>query len=144
MVISSFSGEYRFLSNFYPCTILYDGLVYRSTEHAFQAAKTLSKAERADIRAASTPGKAKRLGRRLKLRPGWDRIKDGIMFDLLRQKFENVELMIKLVDTEDAQLVEGNYWHDNYWGVCFCGECDNSGDNMLGKLLMKVRDEVNG
>jgi predicted NAD-dependent protein-ADP-ribosyltransferase YbiA (DUF1768 family) len=62
-VINSFSGKYRFLSNFYECTVSYAQENYPSVEHAYQAAKTLDLEYRAMIRKALTPAKAKQLGR---------------------------------------------------------------------------------
>lgn len=134
--ITSFSGEFRFLSNFYPCRIVYEGLDYHSVEHAYQAAKT-EKQFRLPIRAAATPGKAKAMGRRVKLRDGWDDVKEDIMGMLLVQKFENDPLRTKLIETYPTQLIEGNNWGDTYWGVC-----GRKGKNRLGVLLMRVREEL--
>lgn len=72
--IDSFTGEYRFLSNFYPAEIELDGEVYQTLEAAFQARKTLDPGERAKIRTAKTPGEAKRLGRRVTLVPDWEKL----------------------------------------------------------------------
>jgi ribA/ribD-fused uncharacterized protein len=86
--IDSFSDEYRFLSNFWFCKVMLDGVEYPSTEHAFQAAKTLVQAQREEIRAAKTPGQAKRLGKLVELRPDWNQIRVSVMYDLLCQKFK--------------------------------------------------------
>lgn len=135
--ITSFTGEYAFLSNFY---VLSNG---STVEHAFQAAKTVDPEEKACILAASTPGNAKRLGRKVTLRPDWDIMKLDIMFSLLEMKFNfDPVLADKLINTGDAELVEGNTWHDTYWGVCTCSKCGNQGNNHLGKLLMQVRDTL--
>lgn len=49
----------------------------------------------------------------------------------------------KLLETGDAELIEGNYWHDNTWGQCYCPRCKNKiGENHLGKLLMKIRESL--
>lgn len=74
-IISRFDNEYSFLSNFYPCGITFDNDVYPSVEHAFQAAKTNDKQEREKIRNAETPGKAKRLGRKVRLIDSWNEIR---------------------------------------------------------------------
>lgn len=135
--IDSFTGSNRFLSNFYPCEIFFEGNIYISVEHAYQAAKTLDQGERDWIRAAKTPGEAKKLGRRVTLQAGWDATRVGVMRELLRMKFSNNVLKAMLVETEDAELVEGNYWGDRFWGVC-----KGRGQNKLGQLLMEIRKEA--
>ena len=86
---------------------------------------------------AQTPGQAKRLGRKCLLRKDWEEAKDHAMLSVLRAKFANPELKEKLIATGDVELVEGNHWNDTYWGVC-----NGIGKNMLGKLLMQVREEI--
>jgi ribA/ribD-fused uncharacterized protein len=137
-VIDSFTGKYRFLSNFYPVNVKLDGVNYPSVEHAYQAAKTLDEIKRARIRVANSPARAKLLGSKLKLRDDWKNIKIPIMRQLLTQKFNpevNYNLWVKLMNTHPHDLVEGNYWGDIFWGVC-----NNKGCNHLGKLLMSIRD----
>lgn len=137
-MIDSFSGEHRFLSNFYPCTIRLGGADYPSTEHAFQAAKTLDPDERLYIETlCATPAEAKRAGRRVKMRADWNAIRDDVMLACLRQKFSREPLRSKLLTTGDQPLVEGNHWGDTYWGVC-----RGKGENRLGELLMQVREEL--
>ena len=132
--IDSFSGPYRFLSNFYPAPVLLDNVLYPSTEHAFQAAKTTG--DRSAF-LKGTPTDAKRLGRRVALRPDWEAIKIDVMLDLLRQKFNGGGLRTKLLATGDAELIEGNMWGDRFWGVY-----RGVGENHLGRLLMRVRAEI--
>ena len=142
-MINSFEGKYAFLSNFYPSTFTHDGIEYPTVEHFFQAAKTIDIAEKKAIAAADTPGKAKRMGRAVKLRPDWEKVKVYYMELGLRLKFCNIELREKLRATGDEELIEGNYWCDNTWGDCSCDACkDQPGRNMLGKLLMQVRNEI--
>lgn len=133
-VIDRFDGEYRFLSNFWKSPVEYDGMLFESVEHAYQAAKTLDWDQREWVRSAPTPGKAKQYGRNVLLRPDWEEIKIGVMRGLLEQKFADAKLQAKLIATGNAELVEGNFWHDTFWGVC-----NGVGDNHLGKLLMEVR-----
>lgn len=142
--IPEFSGKYNFLSNFSDSPIKYEGIVYPTVEHAFQAAKTLNINKRLEIAHASTPGQAKRLGRSVKLRSDWEEIKVDIMRECLRLKFEIPELREALLETGNAELTEGNTWHDNFWGICYCSKCRASahGKNVLGLLLMEVRDEI--
>ena len=142
--ISNFDGEYRFLSNFYNSPIEKDGIVYPTNEHFFQAMKTLNIEERQMIAEAETPGEAKRMGRKIGLRPDWEEVKYPVMKEGLRLKFfTHKNLAKKLIDTGDAWLIEGNYWHDNTWGDCSCPRCLTiDGKNWLGTLLMEIRDEV--
>lgn len=141
-MISGFSGRNRFLSNFYPSRVQWDGEVYPTVEHAYQAAKTPDLAWRQMVRSAPTAGVAKRYGRQLPLREGWEQIKLIVMRDLLRQKFRAEPLAEMLIGTGDQVLVEGNVWHDNFWGSCRCLRCGDRGSNHLGKLLMQVRAEL--
>lgn len=135
--ISDFTGEYGFLSNFHSSAVEFEGKLYRTVEHAYQAAKTTDEAERRKIRDALYPNVAKKLGRRVTMRPGWDGMKVEVMLGLVRKKFAEPELRAKLLATENAKLVEGNWWHDTFWGVC-----QGVGKNHLGKILMRVRDEI--
>ena len=142
-MIVEFDGQYDFLSNFYPSSILYEGIVYPTNEHFFQAMKTLDQAERQKIANAETPGMAKRLGRHVQLRPDWEKIKVDVMRTGLMLKFTDAALAEKLIATGDEELVEGTKWHDNEWGSCSCSRCVNIlGKNKLGNLLMKVRKEL--
>ena len=135
--IDSFSGQHRFLSNFWMCAVVFDNATYPSVEHAFQAAKTLDRDARKAIRNADSPAKAKRLGRAANLRSDWEEIKIGTMRELLKKKFGTEPLKSKLLKTGTAQLIEGNWWGDHFWGVC-----DGKGENHLGLLLMEIREEL--
>lgn len=138
-MIEDFAGENRFLSNFYSAEVEYEGLTYKSVEHAYQAAKTQDPSERKKIREAETANKAKKLGGKLPKPEGWHNVSLGIMEDLVRQKFtKHPELKEKLLATGTEELVEGNWWGDEFWGVC-----KGKGLNHLGKILMKVRKELN-
>lgn len=136
-MIESFTGQYRFLSNFYPCPVEFEGISYRTVEHAFQAAKTHDLLYRTFIENAETPAKAKRLGRKAPLRENWEEVKIDVMHDLLREKFEHFELAMSLLSTGDEELVEGNWWGDTFWG-----KCNGFGANHLGHLLMEIREEL--
>ena len=142
-MIDCFEGKYDFLSNFYEHPIQYNGIVYPTNEHFFQAMKSLKEDERKMIAAAPTPGKAKRLGRAVTLRSDWETIKYDIMLMGLRLKFCDKDLREKLRATGDEYLIEGNWWHDNTWGDCSCERCKTTrGRNELGRLLMQVRNEI--
>ena len=141
-MINCFEREYAFLSNFYPSPIEYEGIKYPTVEAAFQAAKTLDLHMKMTIATADNPGKAKRMGRKVVLREDWEEIKDQVMEDCLRLKFSDPILREKLLATGDEELEEGNWWHDNYWGSCYCSRCGDVGKNKLGYLLMKIRKEI--
>lgn len=138
MSILEFRGTRRYLSSFWPCIIEYEGLVYPSTEHAFQAAKSLDIQLRLGVAGQPTPGKAKRAGRNLVCRPDWQDVKLQIMHDVVLEKFtRHSALAALLLDTRNQILVEGNTWDDTFWGVC-----RGEGTNHLGKILMQVREEI--
>jgi ribA/ribD-fused uncharacterized protein len=132
--IDSFTGDYAFLSNFYACKVNFEGVQYPSTEHAFQAAKTHDVGERLAIRDARSAGHAKKLGRNVLLRTDWGSAKMDIMRTVLHEKFKDPMLLVLLMDTGKAKLVEGNHWGDTWWGVC-----KGKGKNNLGILLMELR-----
>lgn len=137
-MIDSFSGAYHFLSNFSAAEVWLDGMSYPTVEHAYQAAKTFDVRERVRIQHADTPNEAKKLGRKSTLRNDWEEVKDEVMYKLLRQKFrQHPTLSHQLLETGDQELIEGNWWGDRYWGMC-----KGQGQNMLGKLLMQVRTEL--
>lgn len=137
--IESFSGDHRWLSNFYPCLIEYEGTYYHTVENAYQAAKTLDKQMRLRI-AAATPGQAKRLGRKVALRSDWEVVKLEVMATLVRQKFSDPDLGRLLNDTGAAEIIEGNTWNDTTWGMVW-RDGKWVGENHLGKILMEVRRE---
>lgn len=144
-VVEEFKGEYSFLSNFYWAPVWLDETEYPSTEHAFQAAKTLDFRERMKILAADTPGKAKKMGRSVTLREDWEEVKTSVMEDLVRQKFtSNLALQEALIATGDAELAEGNQWNDKTWGMVKDESGKWVGENRLGKILMKIRSELKG
>ena len=136
-MIDRFIGDFAFLSNFYPSTIRYEGILYKTIEHAYQAYKTLDESERNIVRSAKTAGEAKKLGRSVTLRSNWDKIKINLMREFIKLKFENPLLREMLLATGEADLVEGNYWNDKFWGVC-----RGQGENWLGKILVETRTDI--
>lgn len=134
--IRAFREEYFFLSNFYPCTITYDGLTYQNPEAAFQAAKVMSKEERIPF-TTMNPSEAKQAGRRVSLRPDWEQIKRSVMTEIERCKYDqHPDLLERLLATKDAYLEEGNTWGDRVWGTV-----NGQGANLLGHILMTYRAE---
>ena len=142
-MIAMFEGKYAFLSNFENSPFTIDGVTFPTVEHWFQAYKTLDPVEFMEIVSADTPGRAKRMGRRVTLRPDWEEVKVDVMRAGLRHKFAIPEFRTLLLATGDEELMEGNTWHDNTWGNCVCQKCQNiPGRNMLGMLLMELRNEI--
>lgn len=137
-VIDSFRGDHSFLSNFHKCKVEFEGMTYPSVEHAFQAAKNPDPDYRRSVAAVGSPVTAKRMGKKTALRPDWEEVKEGVMYELLLSKFSDPGLRDKLIATGDAELIEGNNHWDRYWGVCR-GERLNK----LGKLLMQMREKLN-
>lgn len=141
MAIDNFTGDYAFLSNFYPVSVkLMDSYPYSfcSVEHAYQAAKTYDWAERDHFRKIDlTAGQAKKLGRQVTMRNDWEKVKLIVMGHLIWQKFDQPDLRDKLLSTGYVDLIEENWWGDKFWGVC-----DGEGLNHLGKLIMKKRAQL--
>ncbi len=136
--ITDFRSEFRWLSNFYVCDIWYEGLCFPSTEHAYQAAKTLSLAKRVEFtQTTMTCNAAKHHGGQLLLRPDWDKVKFGVMDTVVRYKFTAHAHLAQMLLQTTGQLVEGNHWGDQYWGVC-----NGVGENNLGKILMNTREDL--
>ena len=149
-IVDSFSGKFRFLSNFWPyerdaqvgpeIQVAYDGRLYPTSEHAFVAAKTLDPDLRAWATAVSHPGSARTRGQQVPLRPDWDAVKVAIMWSIVMDKFcRNPDLRRALLSTGTTSLFEGNTWGDRFWGVV-----NGEGRNELGKVLMSVRSFLSG
>lgn len=136
MAIKSFRGMYGFLSNMHNCPVIYDGIEYTSSEAAFQAQKTKDIDERVKISSMSGSD-SKRYIRTIPIREDWDDVRLSVMEDVCRAKFDqNPSLKEMLLYTDGQELIEGNTWGDRYWGVY-----RNDGENHLGKILMKLREE---
>lgn len=136
-MITSFTGQHSFLSNFHQHPLEFEGITFPTSEHAFQAAKSLDPADRHRIAGLSTPGKAKAAGKKVKLREGWNDIRVSIMTEILRVKFNDESLRKAILATGEVRLVEGNSWNDTFWGVC-----RGKGQNNLGRILETIRAEI--
>lgn len=152
-MINKFEGRWRFLSNFYPCKIEHQGIIYNSVEVYYVAMKVNDQQLingryytpgdfREMIAKITNPAEVKKIGYKVKLRTGWDEKKLELMNWGVREKFKNEELAQLLIDTDGYELIEGNWWHDNFYGSCSCSKCGNKGENHLGKILMEVREEL--
>lgn len=136
----SVTDDHGWCSNFAPYPIKLGGRVWPTSEHYFQAQKFEESSVQEAVRQTRSPMLAARMGRdrKLKLRRDWDSIKVSIMRDAVRAKFsQHKDLAQLLLATGDAKLVEHTD-QDDYWG----DGGDGSGKNMLGRILMEVRQEL--
>ena len=138
-VIREFIDAYAFLSNFYHSPVKYRNLIYLNVEAAFQAQKESCEKDKEQY-TRMNPAQAKLVGRNCNLREDWEEIKEQTMYEIVKAKFTQNEALARLLlATGDAYLEEGNWWHDTTWGVC-----NGVGQNKLGKILMRVREELDG
>lgn len=161
MVIGFFEPN-DWLSNMYPVTIKItapsslqihpftenliskDTLLYGSVENAYQAAKFYDQHfNYASIVGTMEPHKTKAFVRQYSafVRSDWESIKEKVMLHLLRLKFDKPLFQAKLKMTKGL-ILEANGWHDNFWGSCFCSRCRGQGKNILGQLIMQIRNEI--
>ena len=141
-MINKFEGMFHFLSNMQLIDIPFEGIVYPSVEHYYVAMKTTDPRIRRIVSKIETPEKAKKYGRRDieekgLLRPDWSDIKIDVMRKGLEIKFQDVFMQTCLMETDDHELIEGNWWNDTFWGVY-----KGKGENNLGKLLMEIRQRI--
>lgn len=144
MIVHFKAKEHRFLSNMYPCRIIFDGMVFNSVEHAYVAAKTTDINIRKQVQAIINPREVKKFGKTIVLRSDWDAVKLEIMRDLVKQKFlnkVNENLSNLLLKTGDEHIQEGNWWCDYFWGVSIRNDSTKGrGENNLGKIIMECRN----
>jgi N-glycosidase YbiA len=136
----STKDEYGCFSNFAAFPFKLKGKMWKTTEHYFQAQKFADTEHEEELRLVASPMVVARMGRSRQrpLRKDWEVAKDQIMLEALRAKFsQNEELKTILLGTNDAILVEHTR-NDKYWG----DGGDGSGKNMLGILLMQIREEL--
>jgi len=139
--IKFFGGEWEFLSNFYPCNIEMDGKIFPSSEHAYMSQKSLDPSWIAYCTdPMNAPNTVKRKSRTIELRHDWDQVRIESMKRALYLKFIQEPFRTKLLNTGDRNLIEGNWWHDNFFGSCTCEKCGDNGKNHLGKLLIELRE----
>jgi hypothetical protein len=137
-----FEGKWDFLSNFYIDP--FDGYC---AEMDYQSRKAMNDDDRDRILTQFDPREAKKIGNKIRCRPDWESIKIGEMEKVIDRKFSSLVMQKLLLTTLDRVLIEGNWWHDVFWGICTgsgrskkCrGKHEPFGDNYLGKLLMARR-----
>lgn len=132
--------RYGCFSNFASFPIELKGKTWPTSEHYFQAQKFAGTDHEEAIRLERSPMIAARMGRDRKrpLRADWESMKDDLMREAVRAKFEqHPEILEVLLSTGEAEIVERTK-NDSYWG----DGGDGSGRNMLGRILMEVRAEL--
>ena len=135
-MINEFKGDYAFLNNFYEAPVEYRGRIYSNNEAAFQAQKTFDATLQQQFESLG-PIEARNLGKSIPLRKDWEEVKDQIMYEICFAKFsQHPDLMDHLVYTGNRPLEEGNHWNDRYWGTV-----NGVGENKLGQILMKIRED---
>jgi len=140
-MIPEFKEAYRWLSNFYPCKIIFEGKEYPSVEHAYQSAKRDDPSWKKFCQETESPGKVKREARKINIDVNiWDKKKMIVMESCLNKKFNQEPFRSMLLTTGDQDLQEGNNWGDTFWGVSLK---TGQGQNHLGKLIMLKRDQLN-
>jgi ribA/ribD-fused uncharacterized protein len=146
--IDGFRGDFFYLSNFSPYGFADKyGAWWQTVEHFFQAAKTPHPELRFEIWSARNSGTAKRIANephnanKLYNKKSWAKVNHQMLWKALAMKFtQNPDIREKLLSTIGYELIEGNTWHDNYWGDCRCPKCSKIyGLNVLGKQLMLIR-----
>ena len=142
-MINQFRGDFYFLSNMYECDIEFNKNKFKSIEHAYIYHK-YDNIEIKKLALSDIDGKVLKIeSKRFKKVKGWDDIKLKLMYELLKVKFNKTPFKEMLISTNDCNIVEGNSWNDTFWGVDIT-QTPNIGENHLGRLIMKVRDELLG
>ena len=143
-MIKSFKDNYRWLSNFEPVKIVYEGIEYSSVEHAYMSAKSDDMEWKSKCADKQIPAKKiKADSKNIILKSDWEEIKINVMRECINQKFSQEPFKTKLDNTGDVLIEEGNWWNDLFWGVDIkTGE----GENNLGKLIMdkRLKNRKNG
>lgn len=134
-MIKNFKGEYAWLSNFAPVTILFGNIEYPSVENAYMSAKN-DTPEWKEFCANHEPNVVKKQSKTIILRPDWDRIKLSVMYKCLKAKYIQEPYRTKLLETGFENIQEGNYWNDEFWGINLK---TGDGENFLGRLIMEIR-----
>lgn len=134
-LIDRFVEKYSFLNNFYLSSLWVDNIKYPSAEHAYQASKTEDIDVKNKISECLTPFIAKKMGKTIQLPENWDILKVCNMKKVLICKFENPFLFSMLQETKGKELIHKNFFNDSFWGVY-----KETGQNMLGKILMEIRE----
>lgn len=138
-MIQEFQGDYRWLSNFAPVKIWFEGRTFSTVEHAYMSAKSDKAVWKDKCAASYKPSEIKRLSKTLILVDNWNDIKLDVMFQCLVQKFKQEPYKSKLIATGTAHIQEGNRWGDTFWGIDLR---TGKGENNLGHFIMRIREDL--
>lgn len=132
VLFSSAHEGYAPLSNFWPCEVELDGEVYKSLEHAYQAAKFLDPGLRRKVGQAATAAKARKLGRRYNQhkRLDWFTTNLAVMEMLCWRKFSRCSVALEVLLSTGTERLEEDT-RDRFWG--------GKGCNHMGNILMLIR-----
>ena len=137
--IKGFTKDYHFLSNYYNHTIKFDGLFYRNNIACF-IAQMFESDDTKKLFSKMLPGQAIRMAEMMRnpREKEWDDIKEDLMYKICYAKFSYAtKLRDQLIDTGDAELINETKWDNKFWGTT-----DGIGENRLGKILMRIREEL--
>ena len=131
-------GYWGCFSNFSRHPITVNGKLYPTTEHFYQAMKMADPVDGEKVRLCKTPKEAKTIAKTMAMKESWEMIKYDVMKEALRYKAQqHPEFKSKLLETNGALIQEASPF-DSIWGI---GK-DGKGQNLLGKCLMEIRDEI--
>jgi ribA/ribD-fused uncharacterized protein len=130
-----------YMSNYYKARFYIYYRWWDTVEHAYQAQKCALGSEYDAIHQTKKANDARLLGQKVQMREHWDDIhKDRVMLECVLAKFlQHKDIRDQLMATGDEELIEDSPV-DSYWG---CG-ADGTGKNKLGKILMKIREDLKG
>lgn len=135
--IKGFCGEYSFLSNMYPCKIVYKGISYKCSESAYQSTKCKREEDKKTLSLMNGYGAKKAIKNMQKLEDYIPEEKIKNMKEILLLKFSVPTFRKKLLQSGNKYIEETNYWGDTFWGIS-----ENKGDNNLGIILMEIRKNL--
>ncbi|MBQ4030321.1 MAG: DUF1768 domain-containing protein, partial [Bacilli bacterium] len=133
-------GDLGYLANYSNHGFTIDNVYYKTVEHYYQAMKFDNEEIRNRIINALTPKEASNIGRdrNNKRIDNFKNIKNYVMFNGILEKFrQNRDIAYKLIETRNNDIAEATI-DEYYWGI---GK-DRSGQNNIGKILVKVRDRI--
>lgn len=142
-IIKEFQGQHRWLSNFWPVAIMFRGIMYPSSENAYQSTKSDSPEWKSFCSNPLTrPGATKKASRKYTLTSEFHDNKVAVMAEIQGIKFQDPDLRARLLATGDSLILEGNKWGDEFWGVTWNEDKSCTGKNHLGEIIMRVRKKI--
>jgi len=137
MSIKGFNGDNQYLSNFYHQPFNYNGIAYNNVVCAF-CSQPITNEMQKNIIAKSLPSEAIKLYNKTKNKKDLSK-KDKIelMYQICKEKFSIPSLSKKLLATGKEELINETTWDNTFWGIT-----KDKGENQLGKILMRIRNEL--